>query len=208
MDDQELISKKELLEEAGISYGQLYRWKRKQLIPEEWFIRKSTFTGQETFFPRVLILPRIAKIQEMKEELPLDELAGKLSPYAADYALSGKELVLRGIVSERTLRRYGAPQRTAGTYRFDRILILYTVEKLLAAGGMLEEEGDLVLDTLGEHFTRFENGRCDLLLLRKSGVSVCQLVPAGILWCAERSVQLVLRQPMEVVAEELHRRLG
>ena len=35
---EELISKKELLELMEISYGQLYRWKRKNLIPEEWFI--------------------------------------------------------------------------------------------------------------------------------------------------------------------------
>ncbi|MCL2486473.1 MAG: YhbD family protein, partial [Oscillospiraceae bacterium] len=32
-----LISKKDLLEFTGISYGQLYRWKREGLIPEEWF---------------------------------------------------------------------------------------------------------------------------------------------------------------------------
>lgn len=49
--EEELISKKELLEMTGISYGQLYRWKRKQLLPEDWFIRRSAFTGQETFFP-------------------------------------------------------------------------------------------------------------------------------------------------------------
>src|SRR5262245_36438477 len=72
---EELISKKELLELAGISYGQLYRWKRKDLIPEEWFVRKSTFTGQETFFPKEKILERINKIQTMKENLSLDELA-------------------------------------------------------------------------------------------------------------------------------------
>ena len=34
--DQELISKKELLETFGISYGALYRWKRMGLIPEAW----------------------------------------------------------------------------------------------------------------------------------------------------------------------------
>jgi len=45
-----LISKKELLKQTGISYGQLYRWKREGLIPEEWFIKQPTFTGQETFF--------------------------------------------------------------------------------------------------------------------------------------------------------------
>jgi predicted site-specific integrase-resolvase len=51
MGDESLISKKELLERYGISYGALYRWKRKGLIPDEWFIKKSTVTGQETFFP-------------------------------------------------------------------------------------------------------------------------------------------------------------
>ncbi|MGN1095542.1 MAG: DUF4004 family protein, partial [Eubacteriales bacterium] len=32
-----LISKKSLLEKYSVSYGALYRWKRKGLIPEEWF---------------------------------------------------------------------------------------------------------------------------------------------------------------------------
>jgi len=75
MNDERLISKKEVLEELGISYGQLYRWKRKGLIPETWFIRQSTFTGQETFFPRDKIIGRIQRIKEMKENLPLDDLA-------------------------------------------------------------------------------------------------------------------------------------
>ena len=50
--DEELISKKELLETFGISYGALYRWKRMGLIPEAWFLRRSTSTGQETFLKR------------------------------------------------------------------------------------------------------------------------------------------------------------
>ncbi len=75
MDDERLISKKEVLEKMGISYGQLYRWKRKGLIPEVWFIRRSTFTGQETFFPRDKILERVARIKDMKDEHPLDDLA-------------------------------------------------------------------------------------------------------------------------------------
>lgn len=51
--EEKLIAKKELLSRYGISYGALYRWKRKGLIPEEWFIRRSTVTGQETFFPGI-----------------------------------------------------------------------------------------------------------------------------------------------------------
>jgi hypothetical protein len=42
--DDELISKKELLELTGISYGQLYRLKCKNLVSE---IRNSAFAGLE-----------------------------------------------------------------------------------------------------------------------------------------------------------------
>lgn len=73
--DIQLISKKELLVECGITYGQLYRWKRKKLIPDDWFIRKSTYTGQESFFPREKILKRISDIQKYKNTYSLDELA-------------------------------------------------------------------------------------------------------------------------------------
>ena len=73
------ISKKELLKRYGISYGALYRWKRKGLIPEDWFIKKATVTGQETFFPEKLICERIELIQSKKDEASLDELASELS---------------------------------------------------------------------------------------------------------------------------------
>jgi len=72
------ISKKELLQETGISYGQLYRWKREGLIPEDWFIKRSAFTGQETYFPRDRILPRIQAILELKDSHSLDEIRNQL----------------------------------------------------------------------------------------------------------------------------------
>ena len=73
--EQELISKKNLLERYSISYGALYRWKRKGLIPEEWFIKKATATGQETFFPKDLICERVELIQSQKDDFSLDELS-------------------------------------------------------------------------------------------------------------------------------------
>lgn len=76
---QQLISKKDLLIKYGISYGALYRWKRKGLIPEEWFIKKATGTGQETFFPTALICERIELILHQKEDILLDDLANKLN---------------------------------------------------------------------------------------------------------------------------------
>ena len=68
------VSKKDLLQETGISYGQLYRWKREGLIPEEWFVKRASYTGQETFFPRERIIERIGVILERKDEKSLEEI--------------------------------------------------------------------------------------------------------------------------------------
>lgn len=73
------ISKKELLNETGISYGQLYRWKREGLIPEEWFVKRSAFTGQETFFPRDRMLARVRTILAQKDSQSLDQIRDNLA---------------------------------------------------------------------------------------------------------------------------------
>ena len=75
---EDLISKKEVLEQYGISYGALYRWKRMGLIPEAWFIRKSTTTGQENFFRRDQICPRLELILSRRDGTSLEKLAGEL----------------------------------------------------------------------------------------------------------------------------------
>ena len=63
-----MISKRELLDLTNISYGQLYRWKREMLIPEDWFIKQSVPSGQETFFPKEKILSRINQIIDLKDK--------------------------------------------------------------------------------------------------------------------------------------------
>jgi len=73
------ISKKELLEKTGISYGQLYRWKRERLIPEEWFVKRSAITGQETYFPKLQILDRVEAILDLKEDHSLEEIRNILA---------------------------------------------------------------------------------------------------------------------------------
>ncbi|MBE6697085.1 MAG: DUF4004 family protein [Ruminococcaceae bacterium] len=96
--EQELISKKELLEKYGISYGALYRWKRKGLIPEDWFIKKSTVTGQETFFPKVLICQRVELIMDQKDEHSLDDLAGQINQNSQKQAV----LIVRTVYGDRS----------------------------------------------------------------------------------------------------------
>ena len=96
-----LISKKEVLAKYGISYGALYRWKRMGLIPEEWFIKKATVTGQETFFDRNTICERIELILSQKDQKGLADLADQLDPTdskekkLAIYTTYGKKVFTR-----------------------------------------------------------------------------------------------------------------
>ena len=85
-----MISKKDLLKEMNISYGQLYRWKREGLIPDEWFNKQAVSTGQETFFKRNLIIPRIKKILELKDKYQLEELKEFFNP-----SIEGRKFSLR-----------------------------------------------------------------------------------------------------------------
>ena len=96
--EQHLISKKDLLGRYAISYGALYRWKRKGLIREEWFLKKSTVTGQETFFPEALICERVELIREQKDEHSLDELSKQINKQSKTQAV----LVLKTVYGEKT----------------------------------------------------------------------------------------------------------
>ncbi|WP_239618614.1 YhbD family protein [Cohnella mopanensis] len=201
--EQDLISKKDLLDEKGISYGQLYRWKRKQLIPEEWFIRKSTFTGQETFFPKDLILTRIDKIMNMKDDLSLDELADKFSPLLPEYEMRKVDLLKRNIVSPVVIERFASGDADGVVYTFDKLLYFYVVDKLLQAGEMSMEEGERLLQTLRDHFPKFDGKPCDLIFIRKMGVSSFALlsVPADLYY--ESGVKLIARVSMSECIEQL-----
>ncbi|MCI2424984.1 YhbD family protein [Candidatus Acetothermia bacterium] len=140
MKNEEMISKKELLAEANITYGQLYRWKRKGLIPEAWFIRKATFTGQETFFVREKILERIERIQQLKERYPLDELAQWLSEPVGQVELNQMNLhqlkSFPGIdkLPAEIMAIYQSVGDASTPYTFEQIFALAVLQRLHRAG--------------------------------------------------------------------------
>lgn len=202
--EEELISKKELLELTGISYGQLYRWKRKNLVPEEWFIHKSAFTGQETFFPKQRMLARIDKILHMKDDLSLDELAEVFSPVSSKLSVNIHELVNHNIVSR--IAADCAMQHTGPTdiYTFDQTIGLYMLDHCLQSGGMNLEEGKALLQTFAEHYPKFSGKNpCDLIFIRKMGVPAFMLVSAGCEIYFEGGVKVILRASVEKSIEEL-----
>jgi len=148
--DEELISKKDLLELTGISYGQLYRWKRKNVIPEEWFIKKSTFTGQETFFPKEKILDRIDKIINLKDGLSLDDLADKFSNNPSDIILKKEEIIKYNLASKWTFDVYEEVFNVSLEYSFDEVLYIYILDRLLQSGDISVDEGKSIINLLNK----------------------------------------------------------
>lgn len=201
--EEELISKKELLEVTGISYGQLYRWKRKNLIPEEWFIRKSTYTGQETFFPKERILDRIKKIKNLKGNTSLDELANMLSPNLAELVLESQDIIKRNIISQNTLDFYIEERGEYKEFDFKKILYLSILDKLFESGKIIFNEGKFILNLLEEYYPKYKGKNCELLFLRKLGVSSCCLVSKSNEINFENSIKIMEKLNISDLIEEL-----
>ena len=205
--ETDLISKKELLEFADISYGQLYRWKRKKLIPEDWFIRKSTFTGQETFFPRDKILKRIEKIKNLKEDASLDELAEMLSPNPSDLQIERQDLLDKNVISPVALDLYEQSFGKKANYSFVSVLHMYLLDSLLRAGEINADEGKIIINTLDDHYASFQSGQCELIFIRKFGVSACFLatIPNQIVF--DKETKIVTRLHIADTTEEFKTKL-
>ena len=164
MDEERLMSKKEVLEKMGISYGQLYRWKRKGLIPEAWFVRRSTFTGQETFFPRDKILERIGRIKSMKDDHPLDDLAELITERVnSKLKVAFDQLERMGWLDDDLMQTCRASREENGTVSLRDAFCLGVLSRI--QGVARPEEIDLVRRTLEKELA---NG----LLERLSGEGI------------------------------------
>jgi hypothetical protein len=207
------ISKKDLLDLTGISYGQLYRWKRKKLIPEEWFIRKSTFTGQETFFPRDKILDRIDKIMNMKDGILLDDLAQVFSPQLVGTSLKAEELLKRNIITSHTLELYWSIHgennvKNDFEYAFEQLLCLYVLEEALASGEATIEECKTISDTFEDSYKKFNGKSFDIILVRKFGVSICLISISPNEFFLEKGAKKLLTISLDRCIEKLKQLLA
>lgn len=203
--EEQLITKKELLQITGISYGSLYRWKRKKLIPDEWFIHRATYTGQETFFPREKILERIDKIKNLKDGMSLDDIAETFSPVARRVDSSAEEAVANGIAPPAAAELYIQVTKNAGPYDFGALFGLYLLGRLLSEGKVIRDEAvsALKLTLAAESLTGKE-----LLVVRKMGVGFLLLAPEGTALAADEEAVLVLRQPLSQWMAQLKEKLG
>ena len=149
----ELISKKDLLNEMSISYGQLYRWKRKKLIPEEWFIKKSVSTGQETFFPRKKIIERVQTILECKD--------GINKTYIID----------KNIVSSSIVNLFEEFMGSNEKYDEKSLLALMVFKEMIDSGFLSMDEMKKISLKIKEVYERLGSDDYILSVKRKYGVS-------------------------------------
>ncbi len=220
MAEEELISKKEVLELTGISYGQFYRWKREGLIPESWFIRKSTFTGQETFLPKQKILERIEKIKALKDTKSLEEIAQLLSPELKDRHFEREEVLGLGWLSKEVLEYYETIRRESGPFSFRELIFLAVIETLRTSELEPEELNLVILTLLSSDFAKLQAkefawtlavARKELpgsfaLTERKPHLSFCVLFSQECLF--DPQTRLVAKVELNKILEDVKLKLG
>jgi hypothetical protein len=172
--DENLITKKELLEITGISYGALYRWKRMGLLPDDWFIHRSTFTGHETFFPRDKVLGRVRDIQEMKNTMSLEEISRHFQPAApTELTMTPAEIATANIAPPPIISQYLA-LKPMEQFGYQDLLGLYIFSQLLQGGKVSREEA---FDAAQAAQDTGDISEPVVYLVRKYGVAFC--VTAG-----------------------------
>ena len=176
MSDEELISKKQLLRVAQISYGTLYRWKRMNLIPESWFIHRATETGQATFFPRTKILTRIARIKELKSELTAEQMQELFSANVESFRIPLKDFQELELVSKLAVTAFCSVYPLKTMLDFNDVFSVYVVDHLMKLSGIYLEDAKQVLSLLCKYLTVEASKDYQLLMMRKLGVPMTMLV--------------------------------
>lgn len=206
--EENLISKRELLETTGISYGALYRWKRMKLIPDEWFIRRSTYTGSETFFPRAEILERVAKIQQLKGDMSLEDIAKTFDEGGVEVSMGLREVVSRGIAGPQVLdvwlARFGDPAQP-GEADFDTLLSVSLLQKLLTSG-VVDREDAFTAVALCRDTSGFQQPQ--LVILRKLGVATILVKEESMPLHHDEDAKEIMIVSLRTLSAELKERLG
>lgn len=162
------------------------------------------------FFPRERILGRVQHILQKKDDLSLDELAGKLSEPLSQHQLilTVAQLRERNIVSNSSLERFGRPDSEGMQLTFEQILNLFTVDLLLSKGELNLEEADRLYLTLGVHTPGFAGKNWELFFVRKMGVSFYLMALSGAELAFDEGVRVVSRLSLADLTEQLKVRLS
>ena len=162
------ISKKDLLKTTGISYGQLYRWKREGLIPEEWFVKRSSPTGQETYFPQEKILKRIHAIQQLKDSYSLEELARILTPEVSNRLFCEEDLEHFDELDIDVAADF-MDAMSKDSFVFLEVLVMIALSQAMVDRAITEEERTHAVSFLSKRMSELHSADYVLELLQAQG---------------------------------------
>ena len=162
------ISKKDLLKTTGISYGQLYRWKREGLIPEEWCVKRSSPTGQETYFPQEKILKRIHAIQQLKDSYSLEELARILTPEVSNRLFCEEDLEHFDELDIDVAADF-MDAMSKDSFVFLEVLVMIALSQAMVDSAITEEERTHAVSFLSKRMSELHSADYVLELLQAQG---------------------------------------
>ena len=162
------ISKTDLLKTTGISYGQLYRWKREGLIPEEWFVKRSSPTGQETYFPQEKILKRIHAIQQLKDSYSLEELARILTPEVSNRLFCEEDLEHFDELDIDVAADF-MDAMSKDSFVFLEVLVMIALSQAMVDSAITEEERTHAVSFLSKRMSELHSADYVLELLQAQG---------------------------------------
>lgn len=162
------ISKKDLLKTTGISYGQLYRWKREGLISEEWFVKRSSPTGQETYFPQEKILKRIHAIQQLKDSYSLEELARILTPEVSNRLFCEEDLEHFDELDIDVAADF-MDAMSKDSFVFLEVLVMIALSQAMVDSAITEEERTHAVSFLSKRMSELHSADYVLELLQAQG---------------------------------------
>ena len=162
------ISKKDLLKTTGISYGQLYRWKREGLIPEEWFVKRSSPTGQETYFPQEKILKGIHAIQQLKDSYSLEELARILTPEVSNRLFCEEDLEHFDELDIDVAADF-MDAMSKDSFVFLEVLVMIALSQAMVDSAITEEERTHAVSFLSKRMSELHSADYVLELLQAQG---------------------------------------
>ena len=162
------ISKKDLLKTTGNSYGQLYRWKREGLIPEEWFVKRSSPTGQETYFPQEKILKRIHAIQQLKDSYSLEELARILTPEVSNRLFCEEDLEHFDELDIDVAADF-MDAMSKDSFVFLEVLVMIALSQAMVDSAITEEERTHAVSFLSKRMSELHSADYVLELLQAQG---------------------------------------
>ena len=153
---------------TGISYGQLYRWKREGLIPEEWFVKRSSPTGQETYFPQEKILKRIHAIQQLKDSYSLEELARILTPEVSNRLFCEEDLEHFDELDIDVAADF-MDAMSKDSFVFLEVLVMIALSQAMVDSAITEEERTHAVSFLSKRMSELHSADYVLELLQAQG---------------------------------------